>query len=691
MSRSNAIVASVLLGVFGSFVAIMQLPANSRNRPSMESTAAAFAQGKYLAHVTNIMERDDAGGPTGGSDRRFGRILPADARVFLTDMTGNTNGAKAGYYYFLTYYLFPREVAVTLDQPRFTSDGIQGRSTESDVDMQENGFNVRVDLAPDSTLRIRTLLVLATGEPANPEWFDSRRDIFIALMLPVLTALSGVWLLRLLFGPLSGRMPMAEQLACGLGLGMMAVAALTLGIKLCGFHGRGWVLVLTGAVALVELRRDRKVFGSGIAGGFRNLIFDPLAAVIFLTGAAVLLIFFRLAGLAGIVEFDAVAAWLLKAKILFLCTGHEIVGWFSNPRLAYAHLDYPTLVPSLHTATYDSLGHVDEFVTKFWPTWMLLFLLVSLASLSRGKAARFPAPLFFLLGVLLLPFTQVYVQMEGGTLPMVFFTVMGFVQCALGLVEKNRIRLGLGLTLLFGAAMTKFEGMIFLALTAGWILLLPWARPTLRPLPRFWRMLAFCFLAALPFICLRAQIPALHFESGWTGYAAAHPGMTLSSAPKLFLIMLARLFVDVDFAKWGAEDGHVHWTGQWEGFSSLYNHLTLGLAWVCLLMTILLWVAAPARRPVILWTLGVFVSAVVAMSVVFASFVSVSGLDHVIFERTADNTTGRYLFPMLLAWGATMVILFFGDFPPSESIPDGQTLPANPSGGLEPGLVTTKA
>jgi hypothetical protein len=69
----------------------------------------------------------------------------------------------------------------------------------------------------------------------------------------------------------------------------------------------------------------------------------------------------------GIVEFDAVADWLFKAKIFFLCTGHEIVGWFSNPRLAYAHMDYPTLVPLLHAATYDSIGHVDEFVTKFWP------------------------------------------------------------------------------------------------------------------------------------------------------------------------------------------------------------------------------------------------------------------------------------------------------------------------------------
>ena len=75
--------------------------------------------------------------------------------------------------------------------------------------------------------------------PVNPAWFASNSDTVIAFLLPLLTALAGMWLFRLLFSTLSGQMPLLEQLACGLGLGMMAVAALTLGVKLCGFHGRG--------------------------------------------------------------------------------------------------------------------------------------------------------------------------------------------------------------------------------------------------------------------------------------------------------------------------------------------------------------------------------------------------------------------------------------------------------------------
>ena len=106
--------------------------------------------------------------------------------------------------------------------------------------------------------------------------------------------------------------------------------------------------------------------------------------------------------------------------------------------------------------------------------------------------------------------------------------------------------------------MTKFEGFIFLALAGSWMLLLPSARPSLKPSPRLWRVLAFCFLAALPFLCLRVRIPSLHFESGWAGYALHHPGSTLANWPGIFMILLARLFVSSDFASWSGEGGWFH-------------------------------------------------------------------------------------------------------------------------------------
>jgi hypothetical protein len=214
--------------------------------------------------------------------------------------------------------------------------------------------------------------------------------------------------------------------------------------------------------------------------------------------------------------------------------------------------------------------------------------------------------------------------------------------------------------------MAKFDGFIFLTLVGSWMLLLPSARPPLKPLPHLWRLLGFWFLAALPFFCLRIQITSSHFESGWAGYALHQPGITFSNWPGITLIMLARLFVNPDFARWSGDDGRFHWIGQWDGFSSLYNQPTLGLAWLCLLMTVALWFAVPTRRPVIVWALAMLVGALAALSGVFASFISILNLNCAI-DYTSDLGGGRYLLPVLLAWFATMMIVFFEELPSSAT------------------------
>jgi hypothetical protein len=217
-----------------------------------------------------------------------------------------------------------------------------------------------------------------------------------------------------------------------------------------------------------------------------------------------------------------------------------------------------------------------------------------------------------------------------------------------------------------------------LALVGGWLLLLPSARPPLKPSPRVWRVCVFCFLAALPYICLRVQIPSLHYESSWAGYAMRNPGITLLNWPGTFMIMLARLFVNPDFANWSGEGGQLHWIGRWDGFSSLYNHSTLGLAWFCLFMAVALWFAVPAQRRVIVWMLAMFVGATVALCGVFASFVSIKGLSEVI-GYTNEGAGGRYLLPVQLACFATLMTVFFTELPSSTSVsssPDAKPAPA---------------
>jgi hypothetical protein len=671
---------SASLVAFAIFVIAWQVRHYDDVREPYPSISLSILRGEQLAVISDISERDGQITPFYGQARTMDLALPKNAHIFIVDMTGPTNYYKLGYYYFMTHYLFPREIGTSLDHiNRETKDSFLGKTSESDQEILSNGFNVRMDITSDGGYT-RPLGNLSVRDPVNPDWFDSNSDLVIAILLPLLTALAGMWLFRFLFSTLSEQMPLLEQLAGSLGLGMMAVAALTLGVKLCGFSGRGLILSLTALGSIAEIWRDRKVLWERIAGGYWKLVKSPITIALLVTGSLVFLILFRLAGLQGLADPDA-TRWMLKAKIIHLYTGSEIVQWFSNPRLAHAHLDYPTLVPSLHSATYDSIGHVDEFVTKFWPTWMLLFLITALASLNRGEKGWFHAPSFALLGLLLLPAIQISVQWEGGTLPMIFFTILGFAQCALWLAGKDRARLGLGLTLLFGAAMTKFEGFIFLALVGSWMLLLPSARPSLKPSPRLWRVLAFCFLAALPFVCLRIQIPVLNYESGWAGYAAHNPGTTLSNWPDIVMMQLARFFVNPDFANWSGEGGRLHWIGRWAGLSSLYNHSTLGLAWLCLLLTVALWFAVPARRPIIIWMLAMLVGATVALSGVFASIVSVKSLTEAV-GYTNEEAGGRYLLPVLLAWFATLMTLFFAEPPSSTStLAPGTTVTGKGVGG----------
>ncbi|HWH71814.1 MAG TPA: hypothetical protein VNT26_20800, partial [Candidatus Sulfotelmatobacter sp.] len=224
-------------------------------------------------------------------------------------------------------------------------------------------------------------------------------------------------------------------------------------------------------------------------------------------------------------------------------------------------------------------------------------------------------------------------------------------------------RMSLGLVLLFGGAMAKFEGFIGLAAAGLWFVLLPWARPSVKASPGLWRLLGFCLAVALPFVCLRVQIPALHYESGWAGDALRHPGVVLSSAPSFFLLIVLRWFVDPGLATWTTESGHLHWAGKWEGFSSLYHHPTLGLTWLTLLLTVILWLLHPASRRQILWLLGVIGTMLVAFSLVFASFVTTSSLDRMLDYYTQEIASSRYLFPLLVAWSATVVMLLFRTTP----------------------------
>ena len=164
---------------------------------------------------------------------------------------------------------------------------------------------------------------------------------------------------------------------------------------------------------------------------------------------------------------------------------------------------------------------------------------------------------------------------------------------------------------------------------------------------------------------------------GWAGYALHHPGATLLNCPGIFMILISQLFVSTDFACWSGEGGHLHWIGAWNGLPSLYNQSTLGLAWVCLFMSVALWFAVPTRRQVVVWMFAMLIGGLAAFSMVFSSFVSITSLTQVM-GYTGDQA-GRYFLPVLLAWFATMMTLFFADLPSSASTPGENAIIPDPT------------
>ena len=151
-------------------------------RPSEVSSSViqSYSRAKQLAGISDIVKRDQIVVPAAGLCRYADLVLPPNARVFMKDMTGPTNWNKIMNYYYVTYYLFPREIGVSVDQPtRLAKDRFLGRTAESDQEALTNGYDVIVDFPPDGTLSLQLLRPVREfpiKEPITPAWFSSNSD-----------------------------------------------------------------------------------------------------------------------------------------------------------------------------------------------------------------------------------------------------------------------------------------------------------------------------------------------------------------------------------------------------------------------------------------------------------------------------------------------------------------------------------
>ncbi len=477
----------------------------------------------------------------------------------------------------------------------------------------------------------------------------------LGFLLPLFIALAGRRIVGWMFPEVkTDAYSGGERFALGMATGALVFAQVVLAVALLGGWGLEIVAVGGFGWGAVELLISLKRFAADRArlGAWQNwrtaLAWLALLPLVVLFGSL-----FWLAGLEGLQEFDAVQSWAFKAKVFYLARGEAFFQAIHNPHVRSAHYEYPHLVPSLYTLSYALIGRVNEFILHNWPVWMLLAAIIGVLGLCRWpKRNRVAAPAL-VTAIAFMPMTLRYVRMEGGTIPILFFVVLGFCQLMVAIEQGNTTRGLIGLFVLFGAAMTKIEGIITLGFS-GIALWSCFGTCSLFVRKRSWLVAVICLTLGLPFVAFRAVGPVLHVDTTVPGNALQDVGRVLAVFPETVWLVVVPRFVSHDFAAWSvANKFDLTWTGSWEGLASLVDVQTAGFAWVAVVLTAMtVRTRASSRRPMVAF--GLIMSGfLLVYCFLNACYSTLVGL-----QFNLGKAMGRHLYPYLVAWGSTAAILF---------------------------------
>ena len=492
-----------------------------------------------------------------------------------------------------------------------------------------------------------------------------------ALALPPAAAFAGDRLNRLVLGKsYEGLFGIGARFALGLATGMLVFSQVLLLAVLAGVNVAGplaWAVLVWGWIEFCLLV-------PGCVKSFQPVKFQPgyLWCLLLLPVAYFFRVIGQLSVVEGTLEFDAVAFWVLKAKILYLAQGRDFIDCIHQSNLSYAHWDYPLLVPGLYTLGYGLMGHVDEFVNKVWPLWMVVAL--ALAILSLGNVWKRPHALPFAAVLLLcyLPATVQFIRWEGATIPMVFYTGLASLLVTTALMNNEPAGLVAAVPVFAGCAGTKFEGIVFAAVWGACLVFIGWRRrwfktPRLRP-----AAIVACS-CLIPYALFRLAKPVAHFESGWWKSGLESPGVTLTRFPQVWFLNLCSRFFGPDFAQWQAGDkGGLVWTGHWTSLGSLVNKELTVLPWLILVLLAIALFKARNRFTVLLVS-GASLAVFTVLALVIASLNRMQA-DVANVIDFATNVVGRYYYPFLMAWFLGLVAVWFADH--NEPAPETKPAPA---------------
>lgn len=486
----------------------------------------------------------------------------------------------------------------------------------------------------------------------------------IAFVLPLAVAVIGIRLGRVILGKwVMAQFQFGVVFALGLAIGMLVFSQAVFFCALVGINAAGllaWLALLWGAVELVLLAISQRTKP-------KQFKFKPghLWLLLLLPVLYSWWVFGRLSTLEGTLEFDAVAFWVFKAKVLYLTQGETLAGWFHDPNLAYAHWQYPTLMPSLYALGYGAFGGVNEFINKVWPFWMVVAL--SMAILSLGRVWERPRPLPIAVATLFcfLPASILFIRQEGGTMGLLFYAALSCMLIVDALARNNSHFLAAGVLVLVGGAAVKLEGIVHLGVWTCLLLPVVWRRGWFKQ-PVLWKAASVGIACLVPYLMYRLAHPVNHPANFWWREAIATPGLMLERFPNVWFLNVFNRFFSQKFFHWGADsDGHIRWDGEWTGLDSFFNQELAVLPWLLLfLLGVSFWFKTGASRRALLYLSMAIVGVLTVLTVVITCFLTLQAADGVhhfgeLISDFSSNVVGRYSYPFFVAWFLGTVLLWF--------------------------------
>ena len=245
-------------------------------------------------------------------------------------------------------------------------------------------------------------------------------------------------------------------------------------------------------------------------------------------------------------EWDSLAIWGLKAKVLAHEALRPVPDYFHDLTLSYSHLDYPLMVPFLTAGAYAAMGTVDDQTGKLVSLFLDLLMVPLLYTGLRWKLPRLPAVCLCAI-LTLLPVMFRYAGVGCADLPLAMFYTGGIFYAAKWIEEQQRHDLILAILFSAFAAFTKNEGLV-LALTIGLVIL---GFGLGRGQRRAWAggMGFFAGLLAInaAWLIWRGDLPRTHEDYG----SKLSPAIVIANLPKLKQILPVMAVQTVEFPCWG--------------------------------------------------------------------------------------------------------------------------------------------